>query len=564
MRNGVRIMDTAPVFRRIASRLSALLAVVALQSAIASDAMAQEAVIDPPGRVARLSYLEGSVSLAPAESSDWADAVLNRPLTSGDRLWLDRGARAELEMGPATLHLDRGTAFGLVQLDDSVMLMSLTEGAAAIRVRTLAERETVQVETPNATVLLRRPGEYHLEVDADADRTTVRTRSGEAEVRGGAKAYLVRINEEGVFTGLDDLSARIGRIGPRTAFETWAHDRAQREEDSVSSRYVSRDVIGYRDLDDHGQWLYEPAYGYVWRPWYVAHGWAPYRFGRWVWILPWGWTWVDDARWGFAPFHYGRWAYLRHNWCWVPGPRHLRPVYAPAMVAWLGGAPADRSYSFGRGIGWFPLAPHEVYVPGYRHTPRYIRRVNLSNTVIADEAQLARTDTARDRHPDYRYRSDADAVTVAQRERFERGQPIRYQRLRVDDRELREWRDSPRPPAVTPDPRSSDSQPRHAQAPQDSVRAAPPRRATERAPGNTRVATDAPIRPSTRVTPARDNSTASYAPSGTSTTSQGRPSVTERSSNGEARSSEARERNTPRTPQSQPQSQGSRPSYQQQ
>jgi hypothetical protein len=533
-------MNSAPVFRRAASRLGALLVLVALQWPIAQDAIAQEAIIDPPGRVARLSYLEGQVSLAPAESDDWAEAVLNRPLTSGDRLWLDLDARAELEVGSATLHLDRGTGFGLEQLDDAVMQMSLTEGAASIRVRALAERETIQVETPHATVLLRRAGEYHLEVDADADRTTVKTRSGEAEVRGGAKSYRVRADQEGVFTGLDDLSAWIGPIAPRTAFEAWANDRAQREERSVSSRYVSRDVIGYGDLDDHGQWLYEPAYGHVWRPQYVAHDWAPYRFGRWVWIRPWGWTWVDDARWGFAPFHYGRWAYLRHNWCWVPGPRHLRPVYAPALVAWLGGSPENRSYSFGREFGWFPLAPHEVYVPGYRHTRRYIRRVNLSNTVIADEAQITRTYTARNQ-ANYRHRSDANAVTVAQQEQFIGGRPIRDQRLRVDDRELRERRDSPRPPAgMVPNRPSTDLRPRHAQAVEGS--------ASDR------------VRPSARVSsPPTSTAGASYSPPAAETSSQARPPATERSS-----SSEARGRESPRTQQSQPQSpRGSRPSYQQ-
>ena len=67
---------------------------------------------------------------------------------------------------------------------------------------------------------------------------------------------------------------------------------------------------------------------------YVAAGWAPYRYGRWAWVSPWGWTWIDDARWGFAPFHYGRWAYASNRWCWVPGPRYVHAVYAPALVAW--------------------------------------------------------------------------------------------------------------------------------------------------------------------------------------------------------------------------------------
>jgi len=61
-------MRPAPIFRQAASRLSALLAIVAVESAIAQDPTAPEMVVDPPGRVARLSYVEGQVSLAPAES----------------------------------------------------------------------------------------------------------------------------------------------------------------------------------------------------------------------------------------------------------------------------------------------------------------------------------------------------------------------------------------------------------------------------------------------------------------------------------------------------------------
>ena len=53
-----------------------------------------------------------------------------------------------------------------------------------------------------------------------------------------------------------------------------------------------------------------PEYGTVWFPHVTIVGWAPYRYGHWAWISPWGWTWVDDAPWGFAPFHYGRWVFV--------------------------------------------------------------------------------------------------------------------------------------------------------------------------------------------------------------------------------------------------------------
>ena len=221
--------------RQPAVWLAALLAIVALQPALAQEMAISEVAVDPPGRVARLSYVEGAVSFASADAGDWADAVLNRPLTSGDRLWLDQDARAELEVGSTTLHLDRETAFGLVKLDDAVLLASLTEGAASIRVRSLGDQEAIQIETPNATVRIREAGEYNLEVDTDSDRTIVRARSGEAEVMGGSASHLVRASQEGVFAGVDELRVQIGPIAPRTAFETWADDRARREDTSVSS-----------------------------------------------------------------------------------------------------------------------------------------------------------------------------------------------------------------------------------------------------------------------------------------------------------------------------------------
>jgi hypothetical protein len=41
---------------------------------------------DPPSRVARLGYMEGSVSFQPAGEDDWVGAVPNRPMTTGDKL----------------------------------------------------------------------------------------------------------------------------------------------------------------------------------------------------------------------------------------------------------------------------------------------------------------------------------------------------------------------------------------------------------------------------------------------------------------------------------------------
>jgi hypothetical protein len=404
-------------------------------------------VVDPPNRVARLGYVDGEVTVAPAGTEEWAEAVLNRPLTSGDRVWVEDGGRAELQMGSAAVYLDGDTGFGLIELDDDVLQASLTEGAATLRIRRLAEGETVQVETPHSTVYLNRVGEYHLEVEKDTDRTIVKTRHGEAEVKGDQERFVVRDNERGVFSGVGNLTGRIEPLGSRTAFESWANERDARNERSNSARYVSRDVIGYEDLDEHGEWVSEPEYGHVWRPRYVVSGWAPYRYGRWVYVSPWGWSWVDDARWGFAPFHYGRWAYVRHRWCWVPGPRHLRPVYAPALVGWVGGPSVGVSVSFGN-VGWYPLAPHDYYYPGYRHTPRYGRFVNVSNTIIVNNNYFYGGRSIP--HPHFDRRRHGYGVTAVSRDHFVGGRPISNHLVRIGDSDIRRWRGVREPPAITP------------------------------------------------------------------------------------------------------------------
>jgi hypothetical protein len=452
---------------RVLSRNAMVWLAALIGLAAASYVRAQEPVIeqqsassssgpvsDPPGRVARLSLKDGEVSLAPAGTEEWADAVVNRPITSGDRLWVDKDGRAELQIGTSSVHLDRSTGFEFIELDDDVNQMSLTEGVATIRVRTLGDRESIQMETPNATVKFLHPGDYTVEVDPDSDHTIVRTRNGEAEVSGASKSFRVRADEQGTFSGLDGLTANIDRLSPRTPFESWANDLDRRGDNSESARYVSREVVGYEDLDGQGSWVNEPEYGYVWTPTYVVSDWAPYRYGRWGWVSPWGWTWIDDARWGFAPFHYGRWAFVRQRWCWVPGPRTLRPYYAPALVGWVGGPSVSVSVGFGSGVGWFPLAPHEVYVPWYRHTPRYVRHVNVSNTIIVNNINVTNVYGRRGERPRYTYGTLGSAVTAAHRDAFVGGRSIGGQRVAVNDRELRQWRTDVRPSTIAPERQS--------------------------------------------------------------------------------------------------------------
>ena len=452
----MRMLHTRIVRRRGSVTAAALLLTSVLAGAAFGD---DETVVDPPDRVARVSFTNGAVSLLAADTDEWVDATLNRPLTNGDKLWVDRDARAELQVGTATIHLDENTGFSFVALDDDVMQANLSDGAMAIEVRSLDPHERIEIDTPNAAVFVSQAGDYTISTEAAGDRTIVKTHAGEAVVSGADQhEFIVSANEQGVFTGNQELTEETSEIGGRGPFETWAYQRDHAETGSVAARYVAPGVVGYQDLDAYGSWAYESDYGQVWQPTTLIYSdWAPYRYGRWVWIAPWGWTWIDDAPWGFAPFHYGRWVYLRQRWCWLPGPLHARPVYAPALVAWSGNprAPYGPYMGFANNVsnnvvgrvGWFPLGPREVFVPGYRTTWSHFRAINASNTAFSDNASLANAYSGRNWSVVYR---NSSAITVVDGNAFASSQRTAPHRIAIDRADVENWQPQARPPAITP------------------------------------------------------------------------------------------------------------------
>src|SRR5579884_105665 len=358
-------------------------AVIGIAALAAVEAQPAQPV-DPPGRVARLSYIDGAVSFQPGGVDDWVQAVLNRPLTTGHHLWADDGARAELHIGSAALRLGPRTAFEFLNLDDNNAQIRLAEGSVTVRLRRLDDDESFEVDTPNLAFSVLRAGEYRIEANPDTGTTTITVRLGQGEVTGGNQAFAVYAHQQAQVTGDETISYQMAAAPPPDDWDRWCAGRDRRADNAQSLRYVPREMIGYEDLDEYGYWREVPEYGWVWAPRAVVAGWAPYRYGHWIWVEPWGWTWVDDAPWGFAPFHYGRWAFAAGEWVLVPGRIVARPVYAPALVAFVGGNNWRVSVSVGSGaaVAWFPLGPREVYVPAYRASPRYVTRVNTTNTVI--------------------------------------------------------------------------------------------------------------------------------------------------------------------------------------
>lgn len=417
------------MFTRFAAVLGGALLVLA-------TATAQAEYVDPPSRVARLSHVRGELSFSPAGEDNWVDATRNRPLIRGDRLWAGRGGRAELQAGNATFRIDEGTSFQILNLDDRTAQVEITQGTLNLRVRRIYEDQIFEVDTPTLAFVVSRPGEYRIDVDPRSNHTTVAVWDGGGEAHGEQANFRIREGEAIRFydTRLQDYE--VFDIPRPDDFDRFCMDRDERADRSVSRRYVSEDLIGYSDLDEYGSWTEVTEYGNVWFPSRVAVDWAPYRDGHWIWQDPWGWTWVDDADWGFAPFHYGRWVNVRSRWGWIPGPVAVRPVYAPALVAFVGGPNFSVGINVGRPIGWFPLGPREVYVPPYRASRNYFTNVNVTNTVINNTyITNVYNDYSSGRNHvsvNYHNRGVAGAITAVSSDAFVNSRSVRQQMITLD------------------------------------------------------------------------------------------------------------------------------------
>ncbi|MEO6030337.1 MAG: DUF6600 domain-containing protein [Burkholderiaceae bacterium] len=367
---------------RVFAQAARAIAMVASLTAMALPALAQTSPADPPDLVARLSEVSGQAWLYDPDRGEWIEASRNRPVTTGNRLATDAGAHAELQLGSTTLRLDGDTELEVSQLDDDRFSLQLHSGSVEAQVRDPQDAASFELTTADGRFVLQAAGRYRFDRrDAESEVTVL---DGQALYQGDGTALPVARGQRATFW-IDAAGVAQYTLGAPVddSFARWSSERDRRDSRQPAPRYVSPEMTGAQDLERYGNWEQSVEYGAVWTPHGVPAGWAPYSAGHWAWVSPWGWTWVDDAAWGYAPFHYGRWLHLRSRWYWSPGVRVARPVYAPALVAWVGGPRVNVSISVGGGrgpaVGWFPLAPREVYVPSYRVSPRYVRSINITH-----------------------------------------------------------------------------------------------------------------------------------------------------------------------------------------
>ena len=323
---------------------------------------------DQPGRpVARISILNGDVSVRRADAGDVVAGAINAPLLVQDALTTGPGGRAEVQLDYAhRARLGPDAEMRIAGMEPNRFQLQLSRGFLTYSVVRDSPAQA-EISTPVAAVRPLGRSQVRVWVREDGE-TTVTARYGEVEVFTPRGTERLRRGQSILLRGNpQDPEYQIIAAQGADQWDYWNDQRDRDVQRSVAYNYVNQDVVGAEDLDTYGRWDTDPQYGRVWVP-QVASSWAPYTDGRWAWEDYYGWTWVSAEPWGWAPYHYGNWYRSSFGWAWYPGERYHHTWYRPALVGFFGFG-SDEGVGFGLGfgnVGWCALAPHEVYHPWYR------------------------------------------------------------------------------------------------------------------------------------------------------------------------------------------------------
>ena len=394
---------------------------------------------------ARLSLADGRVSFWRPGAPDWAQAAVNTPVAPGDQLATGSPGSLELQIGPRGFIRAGGDSYlGLSSHEPDFLQIKLTAGTAFVDLRGLDPGETVEVDTPNAAISIGQVGYYRIEVTGE--RTAIIARRGGRATVTPASGGTVDLmpSEEVVVEGLAAPQLASYAAPPRDVWDRWNYARTDALLHATSARYVSPGTYGVDELDRYGTWRTVPEYGAIWVPTSVPADWVPYSSGSWIADPVYGWTWVSSMPWGWAPFHYGRWVHAGGYWAWAPGPVVTQPVYAPALVAFLGTPGIGVSVGAGQPlVGWVALGWGEPCLPwwgpaSFVHRPWWggwagphvVNNVVVTQATVVHEQQISV----------YRNAAVQNAVVAVDHQHFGRG-PITDVRARqVDVRSLQPLR----------------------------------------------------------------------------------------------------------------------------
>jgi FecR protein len=390
-------------FANLTGRIAAFTLLCCLATSIASaqqqaDAQATDQP-DPEDRnhgVARISLMNGDVSVRRGDSGDFVAAQINAPLLAADAVQTGPASRAEVQFDYANrIRISSGADVRMGDLRDGAFQIQIAHGITTFSILRDSKAQ-IELSTPSASIRPLHRGSYRLAV-LDDGTTQITVRSGDAEIYTPQGSQRIATGQTMLVRGsANDPEYQVFAAIARDDWDLFNERRDHELQNSNAYQYVSTDIQGAEDLDSYGKWRQDPTYGQVWTP-TVAADWAPYQAGRWVWGDYYGWTWVSTDPWGWAPYHYGNWFYGNYGWSWWPGPYRSHFWYRPALVGFFGygtGYGAGFGFGFGFGnIGWVALAPYERFHPWWGHSYGHgFTNVNIvNNTNIYNNYRNART-----------------------------------------------------------------------------------------------------------------------------------------------------------------------------
>lgn len=322
----------------------------------------------------RISFIQGQAQIQPAGTKEWQLASVNVPVRAGDRFWTPEDARMELQFQNGTiLRLDYKSTLDVLNLDQTMMQFHLSMGHLLFRASRKPVK-TIQVDLPDSSLVVQDKALFRVDITPDGGEEFGLFQGTMQVATSGTKTHI----QTGEMLTLENGSSEVAPLKPEDEWEQWNTDRDQAQKRAAASApYLPPELNAYADdLNSNGDWVEVPDYGYCWEPRVgIGVGWAPFRFGRWLWIDD-DWLWVGDEPWGWAPYHFGSWLWFSDRWCWVP-PLRGQAHWGPGNVGWIHTA---------RYVGWVPLAPGEHGVPvngAYHNLPHAGATTLVERSVFA-------------------------------------------------------------------------------------------------------------------------------------------------------------------------------------
>src|SRR5580692_3528488 len=203
----------------------------------------------PERGVARISVMNGQVSVRRGDSGEWVAGILNAPLMVEDRVAAGQGSRAEVQFDGANLiRIGANAEIRLGALDYSRINIQIAHGTVSFRV--LRESHVqVELDTPTVSVRPVHIGLYRIYVKEDG-QTEITVRLGDAEIYTPRGVEQMQAGQTMLARGTS--ADPEFRIVPAIAIDEWDRWNEQRDHELLSSqsyRNVPRDVYGTEGLD---------------------------------------------------------------------------------------------------------------------------------------------------------------------------------------------------------------------------------------------------------------------------------------------------------------------------